>query len=219
MRIIVFLTLPFLLSNALVAQVYQGLVIPDKKGRFGNASEITQASGLALDANHVSLWTHNDQGNPTTKVYKILTASGEQTITIEKVVSILNVQNLDWEDLAEDDAGYIYVCQTGKNCNANSDPNECPARYIFKIHKLNLASLNHPDSTSVTPQTFYFKYPLTGYDVNNCHPYDTVFVNCEATIWLSNAIYLFTKNIWSKSTNNCGGWTDGYTYLFKSGID
>ncbi|HZV70384.1 MAG TPA: hypothetical protein VFG10_12600 [Saprospiraceae bacterium] len=208
--------LPFiLLCHCVFGQVYQGLVVPDKKGRFGTTSEITQASGLALDANGISLWTHNDQGNATTKVYKILTSTGENTITIQKVVNILNAQNLDWEDFAADNAGNIFLCQTGKNCNANSDPLECPNRFIFKFHKLPLASLNHPDSTAVTPVTYFFKYPLTGYDVNNCHPNDTVFVNCEAVIWHNGAIYLFTKNIWSKATNNCGGWTEGYTYMFK----
>ena len=197
------------------AQVYQGLVIPDRKGRFGAASEITQASGLALDPNGISLWTHNDQGNPTTKLYKILTATAELPITIEKQVNILNTTNLDWEDLALDDSGNVYICQTGKNCNANSDPVECPTRFIFKVHKVSLASLNHPDSTSVTPVTYYFKYPLTGYDANNCTPNDTVFVNCEAAIWFNGAMYFFTKAIWSKTTNNCGGWVEGYTYMFK----
>src|SRR6187549_3473881 len=110
----------------LQSQVYQGLVIPDRKGRFGTTSEITQASGLALDANGVSLWTHNDQGNPTTKLYKILTSTGEQTITIEKQVNINHTVNLDWEDLAQDVSGNIFICQVGKNCNANSDSLECP---------------------------------------------------------------------------------------------
>lgn len=212
-----FLILMFgLCCNAIHAQVvYQGLVVPDAKGRFGNTSPITQASGLALDENGVSLWTHNDQGNPTTILYKILTATGNQTITIQKEVDILNVENLDWEDMAKDDAGNVYVCQVGKNCNANSDSLECPTRYIFKIHKLPLTSLNHPDSLTVTPETFYFKYPLIGYDIENCDADDTVFVNCEATIWYNGALYLFTKNIWSKATNNCGGWLTGYTYMFK----
>ena len=205
----------FLLSHATYAQVYQGLVIPDKKGRFPAASVITQASGLALDNNGISLWTHNDQGNATTKVYKILTSTAESDITIEKEVTILNHLNLDWEDMAKDDAGNIYLCQVGKNCNANSDPLECPGRFIYKIHKLALSTLNHPDSTSVTPETYYFRYPLTGYDVNNCTPNDTVFVNCESVIWYNGHFYLFSKNIWSKVTNNCGGWQEGFTYMFR----
>ena len=211
-----FVIVLFVLSHFILhAQVYQGLVIPDRKGRFGNASEITQASGLALDPNGVSLWTHNDQGNPTTKLYKIITSTGEQTITIEKQVNINNTVNLDWEDLALDDSGNIYICQTGKNCNDNSDSLECPTRFIFKLHKVSPASLNHPDSTNVTPVTYYFKYPLTGYDANNCTPNDTVFVNCEAAIWYNGAMYFFSKAIWSKYTNNCGGWIEGYTYMFK----
>lgn len=190
-------------------------MIPSNLGRWGNASPITQSSGLARDPNNTSFWTHNDQGNPTTDLYKILPATGNQAVTIQKQVAVQNVQNLDWEDLAKDHSGNIYLCQIGKNCNANSDPEECPTRYIFKIHKLALATLNHPDSTTVTPETYYFRYPLTGYDLENCDTDDTVFVNSEAAVWMDDAVYVFTKSIWSKYTNNCGGWVNGYTYYFK----
>jgi hypothetical protein len=209
------ISLLILLHQVLCSQVYQGLCVPDNLGRFGNSSVITQASGLALDPNGTSLWTHNDQGNPTTAVYKFIPSTGSQAVTLEKTVNILNVTNLDWEDLAQDDSGHIYLCQIGKNCNANSDSLECPSRFVFKVHKLSITSLNHPDSADVTPATYFFKYPLTGYETNNCQPDDTVFVNSEAAIWYEGAIYLFSKNIWSKTTNNCGGWQTGYTYLFK----
>ena len=209
------ISLYFFLSDPVGAQIYQGLQVPFNLGRFGNASPITQASGLALDPNGTSFWTHNDQGNPTTSLYKFLPATGNQMITIQKEVNLLNVTNLDWEDLAQDANGNIYVCQIGKNCNENSDPDECPNRFVFKIHKVPLATLNHPDSNSVTPQTYFFKYPLSGYENNNCESGDTVFVNSEAAIWYDGAIYIFTKNIWSKPTNNCGDWENGYTYFFK----
>ncbi|MBK9104597.1 MAG: hypothetical protein IPL92_08495 [Saprospiraceae bacterium] len=215
MNRLLFIGLYCLLLPELHAQVYQGLQVPFNLGRFGNTSPITQASGLALDPNGTSFWTHNDQGNPTTSIYKFLPATGNQAVTLQKAVNILSVSNLDWEDLAKDGNGNIYVCQIGKNCNENSDPNECPNRFVFKIHKIPLATLNHSDSSSVTPHTYYYKYPLSGYDVNNCQPDDTVFVNSEAAIWYQGALYVITKNIWSKSTNNCGGWQEGYAYLFK----
>ena len=205
-----------LFYTSITAQVYQGLLIPDRKGRWGNAAPITQSSGLALDANGTSYWTHNDQGNATEVLYKFLpNNNNDNPVTIQKQVEILNTVNLDWEDLAQDDSGNIYICQVGKNCNANSDSTECPNRFVYKIHKVVMTSLNHPDSNAVTPVTYYFKYPLTGYDVNNCDADDTVFVNSEAVIWHNDALYIFTKNIWSKYTNNCGGWQTGYTYYFR----
>jgi hypothetical protein len=189
MKNILFLLLISLFAAPALAQIYQGLAVPDNKGRWGATSEITQASGLALDANGVSFWTHNDQGNATNKVYKFFPVTAQLPITLQKQVTVLNTLNLDWEDLAKDDAGNIYLCQIGKNCNALSDPLECPGRFIYKIHRLPLATLNHADSTSVTPETFYFKYPLTGYDINNCNPNDTVFVNGEAAIFLCLRIH------------------------------
>ena len=145
MHRLLFISLLYLYWSGLHAQVYQGLQVPFNLGRFGNASPITQASGLAIDPNGVSLWTHNDQGNPSTSLFKFLPTTGNQMVTIQKEVNILNVINHDWEDLAKDDIGNIYVCQIGKNCNENSDPEECPNRFIFKIHKVPLATLNHPD--------------------------------------------------------------------------
>lgn len=209
------ISLMYCMLSGLHAQIFQGLQVPFNLGRFGNTSPITQASGLALDSNGTSFWTHNDQGNPTTSVYKFLPATGNQAVTLQKEVNILSVTNLDWEDMAKDQNGNLYICQIGKNCNENSDPDECPNRFVFKIHKIALSTLNHPDSIAVTPQTYYFKYPLSGYDVDNCQSEDTVFVNSEAAIWYEGSLYVFTKNIWSKSTNNCGGWQEGYCYLFK----
>ena len=106
----------------------------------------------------------------------------------------------------------MYLAQTGKNCNANATP-DCPTKFVFKIHKMPFSSLTN--GNTVTPETFYFKYPLSGYAVNNCLSNDTVFANTEAVIWFNNSIYVFTKDIFSKKTNNCGGWVGGNTHLFK----
>lgn len=197
------------------AQVYGGNlnmnVAAVFKGRFDASGEITQSSGLALDPDGISFWTHNDQGNPTTKVYNFLPNTGNTNVTVSKTVNV-NAVNLDWEDLAKDTMGNLYLAQTGKNCNANATP-DCPTKFVFKIHKMAFSSLTN--GSTVTPETFYFKYPLSGYALNNCMSNDTVFANTEAVIWFNNSIYVFTKDIFSKKTNNCGGWVGGNTHLFK----
>ena len=194
------------------APVLGGNIIVTERGRFANDGIITQSSGLALDPDGVSFWTHNDQADPSTELYNFTPTTGNTNVVLNKTVTI-NAPNLDWEDLTKDDQNNIYIAQTGKNCNTLSGP-DCPSRHIFKIHKMPFASLT--DGATVTPTTYHYKYPLTGYEVSNCSPTDTVFANVEAAIWRNGAIYLFTKSIWSKNTNNCGGWNPStHTYLFK----
>lgn len=198
------------------AQNYLGLSTPIvDKGRFPINSGITQASGLAVDPDGISYWTHNDQGNPKNKIYKFVPTSANIDVILKDSVMLTGTTNYDWEDMTKDSDGNLYICQTGKNCTPNGDPFECPSRFVYKIHKVKFQDLNAGGVSDVTPETFYFVYPKTGYDLNNCMINDTVFVNSEATIWYNGQLYIFTKDIWSKNTNNCGGWVTGYTYLFK----
>ncbi|MFZ1788555.1 MAG: hypothetical protein WAT92_09595, partial [Saprospiraceae bacterium] len=127
--------------QSLVGQNNLGAAKVQNKGRFPAAGVITQSSGLALDPDGIHFWTHNDQGNATTKIYKFLPANGNTTVAIVDSVQVVGHQNLDWEDMAKDQNGNLYLCQTGKNCNALS-PSECPGRYLYKILKMPFASLN-----------------------------------------------------------------------------
>lgn len=204
-----------LLSFYSYSQNFLGLGTPTNKGRFPTNSGIKQSSGLALDPSGAnSYWTHNDQGNPLNILYKFSPTTGNINVILEDSVVVSGTINYDWEDLAKDKLGNLFICQTGKNCTPNGDPIECPGRFVYKIHKVKFSDLN-AGLGEVIPQTFYFKYPKTGYEINNCSANDTVFVNAEAAIWFKNRLYIFTKDIWSKNTNNCGGWQQGYTYLFK----
>ncbi|MBK8390868.1 MAG: hypothetical protein IPL23_16970 [Saprospiraceae bacterium] len=196
--------------QSLVGQNNLGAAKVQNKGRFPAAGVITQSSGLALDPDGIHFWTHNDQGNATTKVYKFLPANGNTAVAIVDSVQVVGHENLDWEDMAKDQNGNLYLCQTGKNCNALS-PSECPGRYLYKILKMPFASLNA--QASIVPDSFIFKYPLP--PACNQNGSDTTFVNAEAAIFFNNSIYIFTKNIWSKVTNNCGNWVETSTYLFK----
>jgi len=198
--------------NLVWGQGNGGFIILNPEGRFATAGPVTQSSGLALDPDGTTLWTHNDQGNATTQIYNFSPGTGQGAVTINKTVNIDLAANLDWEDMTKDNAGNLYIAQTGKNCNSNAPP-DCPKRWVFAFHRVPFSSLT--DGATVTPESFYFVYPTTGYPGGTCSTSDTVFANVEAAIWYNGAMYVFTKDIWSKPTNNCGQWGSEKCVLFK----
>ncbi len=202
-----------LLSVKLQAQSDGGMLLLHPEGRFATNSNIRQSSGLAKVPDALSFWTHNDQGYPLTRIYRFNPGSGSANVDIIDSASIDLPVNLDWEDMTKDNAGNLYIAQTGKNCNQNAPP-DCPKRHVFAFHKVPFSSLG--GGNTVTPASYYYTYPLSGYPGANCRTgTDTVFANVESAIWFNGAIYVFTKDIWSKPRNNCGQWQANHTVLFK----
>ena len=177
------------------------------RGRFPDGSELNQSSGLAL-APDGNFWTHNDQGMSTMKLYRFVPNVGSESVDIIDTVDI-NVPNIDWEDVTRDGFDKLYLCDIGRNCNANSPPG-CHTRFVFKIYEFNYDDLLN-GAEPLTPTTYFFKYE----QVAGCGPLDTVFANTEAAVYYQNAIYFFTKDLWSRPTNNCGSWAASNTHRFK----
>ena len=70
---------------------------------------ITESSGIVASRRHPGVfWTHNDSGNPPT----IFAVDREG-----KTINAFNIdaKNRDWEDLAIDDAGHLYIGEIGNN--------------------------------------------------------------------------------------------------------
>lgn len=186
----------------------QGTIVPADKGRFIDGHELNQSSGLFYEG-YNSFITHNDQGNSTTRLYRFQPTTGTTNVTILDTIDISST-NLDWEDLASNGSDKLYICDTGKNCNASSAP-DCPSKFIFKILEIPIASLHSPGLEPIIPTPYYFVYPKLG----TCTMNDTVFANVEACVYRDGHIYLFTKDIWSKNTNNCGSWDANFSYRFR----
>lgn len=199
------LVILFLLTAASIFA--QNTILLKNRGRFPSGSELNQSSGLAIRPD-TTYWTHNDQGMPNSKLYRIKETVAQDPILILDTIDV-TVPNLDWEDLARNGYDKLYLCDIGKNCNANSPP-DCPTRFVFKIYEFEYSDLDNAPEP-LTPITYYFKYEL----VDGCSPTDTVFANTEAAIYHDGAIYLCTKDIWSKPTNNCGSFDPSSTHRFK----
>jgi len=132
--------------------------------------KMNETSGILSYNNN--LITHNDGGNKS-EIY-ILTKKGKHIRTI----NILDTKNNDWEDLAQDDNGNIYIGDFGNNLNKR------------KHLSILLLKKGFIDKDKVIPEkiSFYYEnqkqFPPKKKNLN----YD-----CEAFFYKDGYLYLLTK--------------------------
>ncbi|QMU31455.1 hypothetical protein HUW48_05175 [Adhaeribacter radiodurans] len=131
--------------------------------------EVKESSGLELAPDEITLWTHADSGNPP-QLYHI-NATGK----LLKTVNIPHASNLDWEDLAKDNKGYLYIGDLGNNSNSRKNLR------IFRVKESNMSQVD-TISFSYSDQK---AFPPVKKDWN---------FNCEAFFYYQDSLYLFSKN-------------------------
>ena len=133
--------------------------------------KMAETSGLVLyDSKY--LITHNDGGNKAELF--VLSLEGQHLKTIE----IEDTKNVDWEDIAQDDKGHIYIGDFGNNLNKRES---CQ---IYILPK------NLSDKDKVEPKKISFTYN----DQEDFPPKDeNLNYDCEAFFWKEDSLYLFTK--------------------------
>jgi hypothetical protein len=127
---------------------------------------VSESSGLIRTPNG-QLWTHNDSGAKP-QIFNI-TQKGELLDVVD-----FDVPNVDWEDIAADSSGNIYIGDFGNNLNTRRDL----TIYKWDGSKTESIRFNYAD------QTFGEEEPL--------------FFDCEAFFWYQDSLYLFTKSWESK---------------------
>ena len=150
---------------------------------------LAEVSGLALFEGDTLIYTATDHGNPNI-IYGLDTSGN-----IVRELKISNAPNEDWEDLANDAEGTLYISDTGNNENDRED------QFIYIIRNFN--ELPH-DATSATAERLTFTlsdqedYPP---DLKNLN------FDIESLIYKEEYLYLFTRN---RSRN-----FDGVTKVYK----
>ena len=82
---------------------------------------VPEASGIVKSRRHAGIfWVHNDSGNPPSLF--AIRADGRIIREFR-----LEIPNIDWEDIAIDDHGHLYVGDIGNNLGA------LPIRAIYRI--------------------------------------------------------------------------------------
>ena len=103
---------------------------------------IPEASGIVKSRRHAGIfWVHNDSGNPPL----LFAIRGDGRIVRQFRLAI---PNIDWEDIAIDDQGHLYLGDIGNNTGA------LPLRVIYRIDEPDPnAQADKPISASAV--TFY----------------------------------------------------------------
>ena len=83
--------------------------------------------------------------------------------------------NKDWEDIAKDDRGNLYLADVGNNANNRRD------LVIYKFHPLTPERVESIRVRYANQRTF----PPAA---------DSLNFDCEAVVWYQNTLYLFSKN-------------------------
>ncbi|MDX5438256.1 MAG: hypothetical protein LPK03_13720, partial [Pontibacter sp.] len=130
-------------------------------------SRIKESSGLA-HASDSTLWTHPDSGFPA-ELY-LFNLKGELLQTVP-----LPLPNRDWEELAQDRMGNLYIGDFGNNANARRDLR------VFKVQQNEMTVqdtifFNFADQSEYPPQVRELHYDL------------------EAFFYRSDSLHLFTKS-------------------------
>jgi hypothetical protein len=137
---------------------------------------IPESSGLEIAKEGQSFWTHGD-GQCKSQLYEV-DINGNAL----SVLPLKNASNIDWEDMAKDDKGNLYIADIGNNLNKRKN---------LRIYKVNVNENNRID-------TINFSYP----DQTSFPPEkDEMNFDAEAIFWCKNNLYIISKNRGVKCVN------------------
>jgi hypothetical protein len=140
------------------------------------AAALAESSGLVASPTHPGLfWTHNDSGDAP-RIFAI-DAAGELVAEFR----VEGAAHSDWEDIAADGAGHLYIGDFGNNDNARRD------LAVYRIAE--------PDPYAVrrvvrVDRVLRFRYAdQSAYPGEGQRNFDA-----EAMFWMDGALYIFTKH-------------------------
>lgn len=135
--------------------------------------KLEENSGLAI-ANKTAVWVIEDGGN-LDEIYKV-----DFNGNIKRKFEVTNAKNEDWEDLAQDPKGNLYIGDFGNNSNDRKD---------LVIYKL-----NNPDKEKgkkIKAEKIQFKFP----EQKKFPPKKSkLYYDTEAFFYHNDSLYLITKN-------------------------
>ncbi len=140
------------------------------------ADEIDEPSGLVASRNHSGVfWTHNDSGDAA-RIFAI-NAHGQLIASFRLEGAV----NHDWEDIAIDDSGNLYIGDFGNNGNDRRD--------------LRVYRVREPDPFS-GPHTIpvELEIPFRYADQEDFPDWGRRNFDAEALFWMQGSLYILTKH-------------------------
>ena len=142
---------------------------------------LRETSGLARADSLGSLWVHGDGGTPARLTLVALPG------TTRRVLDLAPLPNTDWEDLAQDPAGYVYIGNFGNNANQRQDLAIYRLRPGLGPFVIDTIAFRYSDQRAFPP------------------PRSRRNFDCEAFFWHNDTLHLFSKD---RSRQQ---WTKHYT--------
>lgn len=136
-------------------------------------SDIMESSGVAVTGSNL-IWSHEDSGNEN-KIFGFDTLGH-----LSRTITLSNASNVDWEDLASDEDGNLFVADLGNNSNTRTD------LVIYKI----------PDPSALTSNSVAAEELRVTFADQTAFPPPPPGRNfdVEAVLWHQGSLFLFTKD-------------------------
>lgn len=148
--------------------------------------EVAESSGLVIQSPE-SIWTHNDAGY----INELFLVDSNGVLL--RTVVVENATNMDWEDLAHDMDGNIWINDAGNNSNARTNLR------MYKIYADDIAN-----SDLVTADIIDFDFP----DQNQFPPPNSnMNFDIEGMLFWNDSLFFFSKNRSNPTT--------GYTKMYS----
>ncbi len=139
--------IPLVLLSLILADPRPPEVPLERLGTLAH-SPIHEASGIVRSRQYPGVfWVHNDSGNPPA----LFAVRRDGTLIREYSVKI---PNIDWEDIATDDHGHLYIGDIGNN------DNRLPLRAVYRLDEPDPFLDKEPALTVDTAS--YYRFPENG---------------------------------------------------------
>ena len=171
------ITLPLFLVFLFIlgCPTMQAEIVGVPYGKF-KSKKIDESSGLVKSRQFEDVfWTHNDHGDSA----RIFATTAEGKLIRE--VRISGAKHVDWEDIATDNAGHLYIGDFGNNRDNQKE---------LTVYMVGEPNPRESDSVSVLKR-IHFSFPDQK-DYPN--PRDKKKVDCEALFWANGHLYCLTKH-------------------------
>jgi sugar lactone lactonase YvrE len=153
------------------------------------AGVINESSGIEQTAPN-RFFTHNDSGGQP-DLYEI-----DSSGTLIRTIRVTNATNVDWEELAQDDSGRVYVGDFGNN-NNNRSATSGNGLKIYRVNKPSTIT-----GTTTVAGVINFEYA----DRNFSAPSSNHNFDMEGFFFFNDSLHLFSKN----RTSPTNGWIKHY---------